>query len=128
MRPPAPVPLTRLRSILFSRAILRTSGESGPDGSAAGSAAGSSAGVVSGSTGGGAGAAAGAAGAGGRGSGGFSGGGLLNGSYGLGRGRSAFFRDARHYRVDAYRRTFFHQHLGQRAGGGRRDFRIHFIG
>src|ERR1017187_428793 len=56
------------------------------------------------------------------------GGGLLNGNYGLGRGRSAFFRDARHYRVDAYRRTFFHQHLGQRAGGGRRDFRIHFIG
>src|ERR1017187_428795 len=61
MRPPAPVPLTRLRSILFSRAILRTSGESGPDGSAAGSAAGSSAGVGSGSTGG---AAAGAGGSG----------------------------------------------------------------
>src|SRR6266513_3031569 len=27
MRPPAPVPDTRVRSILFSRAILRTSGE-----------------------------------------------------------------------------------------------------
>src|ERR1035438_1327285 len=40
MRPPAPVPLTRLRSILFSRAIFRTSGESGPDTSAAGSSAG----------------------------------------------------------------------------------------
>src|ERR1017187_5776894 len=82
MRPPAPVPLTRLRSILFSRAILRTSGESGPDGSAAGSAAGSSAGVVSGSTGGGAGAAAGAAAAGAGGSGVFSAGAFSTGTTG----------------------------------------------
>jgi hypothetical protein len=30
IRPPTPVPFTRFRSILFSRAILRTNGESGP--------------------------------------------------------------------------------------------------
>src|ERR1017187_4412335 len=72
MRPPAPVPFTRLRSMLFSRAIFRTSGESGPDTSAAGSAAGSSAGLASGSTGGGAGAAAGAAATGAGASGAFS--------------------------------------------------------
>jgi len=36
MRPPAPVPLTRLKSILFSRAQLAHHGESGPAGSAAG--------------------------------------------------------------------------------------------
>ncbi len=33
MRPPAPVPFTFPKSILFSRAILRTNGESGPAGS-----------------------------------------------------------------------------------------------
>src|SRR6185295_4896938 len=33
MRPPAPVPFTRLRSTLLSRAIRRTSGDSGPAGS-----------------------------------------------------------------------------------------------
>src|SRR5579884_1129070 len=35
MRPPAPVPLTCERSMLYSRAILRTSGESGPRSSSA---------------------------------------------------------------------------------------------
>src|ERR1017187_6588554 len=72
MRPPAPVPLTRLRSMLFSRAIFRTSGESGPDTSAAASAGGCSAGFASGSTGGGAGAATGAAATGAGASGAFS--------------------------------------------------------
>jgi hypothetical protein len=38
------------------------------------------------------------------------------------------FVDARHHGVDAYRLAFFHQHLGQRSGGGRRDLGIDFIG
>src|SRR6267154_6881764 len=32
MRPPAPVPFTWRKSIPYSRAILRTSGDNGPDG------------------------------------------------------------------------------------------------
>src|ERR1017187_9580422 len=41
IRPPAPVPLTWVRSRLRSRAILRTSGESGPAGSLPAGSAGS---------------------------------------------------------------------------------------
>ena len=73
IRPPAPVPFTFARSILFSRAILRTSGESGPaascDASSVAGGAAAAAGAGSGSTtgpgaevgGAGAGAGAGAA-------------------------------------------------------------------
>src|SRR3954462_6523215 len=48
IRPPAPDPFTFDRSILFSRAILRTSGEIGPTGSAA---AGADAGEAGGTAG-----------------------------------------------------------------------------
>ena len=54
IRPPAPVPFTFARSILFSRAILRTSGESGPaascDASSVAGGAAAAAGAGSGST------------------------------------------------------------------------------
>src|ERR1039458_8893876 len=129
MRPPAPVPLTRLRSILFSRAILRTSGESGPDASAAGS----SAGCASGSTGGGGGASTGAAlgaaatraGA----SAAFSAGAFSTSSAGLAAGAPPSFAMGA---TTPAGRTPPHPPPppppGNRAGGGRRDFRIHLIG
>ena len=66
MRAPAPVPRTWLKSMLFSRAILRTSGDSGPaasSGVGAGSAA-TGAGAAGGGGGGAAEAGAGAGGAG----------------------------------------------------------------
>src|SRR4051812_42431601 len=57
MRPPAPVPLTLVRSMLFSRAMRRTSGDNGPAASpgssgAAGAAGAAGAGVVAFATGG----------------------------------------------------------------------------
>ncbi len=61
--------------------------------------------------------------------------GLCGGGLRSGRGlcrrwrrHCAIFLDARDHGVDADRLAFLHQHLGQRAGGGRRDFGIHFIG
>ena len=45
-----------------------------------------------------------------------------------GAAHCAIFLDARDHGVDADRLAFLHHHLGQRAGGGRRDFGIHFIG
>src|SRR5580704_13599432 len=69
MRPPAPLPLTWRRSIPYSRAILRTSGDKGPAGDSASiGGAGSSTGIGYGpaecDTGSGRGAASGAGGAG----------------------------------------------------------------
>ena len=46
IRPPAPDPFTFDRSRLFSRAILRTSGEIGPTGSVGGAGAGAAVGAA----------------------------------------------------------------------------------
>ncbi|MBV6434279.1 MAG: hypothetical protein IANPNBLG_04524 [Bryobacteraceae bacterium] len=66
MRPPAPVPRTCVRSMLYSRAMRRTSGESGPCGSsaAAGAGGGGGGGGAGAGFGGAAGAFTGSAGAG----------------------------------------------------------------
>ena len=113
MRPPAPVPSTRLRSMLCSRAILRTSGESGPAGSAGRRAARGGRGRRDGlarERRGGSGRRAGAR----RGFG-------CVGAAGAAAAHPAAFLDARHHGVDAHRLAFFHQDFGERAGGRRRE-------
>ena len=111
IRSPAPVPLIRLKSMLFSRAILRTSGESGP---AVSSDHGrnrlrrrrrrnrSGAVEVARS-------------------------GFRLRNSGQRRGRAGPIVDARHHRVDPHRLAFFNQNLGQRSSRRRRNFRIHFV-
>ena len=113
MRPPAPVPRTRLRSILCSRAILRTSGESGPGASRRGLGGRRRRGC-----------------------------GRRNrlrrrrrapdGLFGGRRGAAWRRRRLSAMRATtvliAHRLAFLHQHFRQRAGRGRRNLGIHLVG
>ena len=143
MRPPAPVPFTWLRSMLYSRAILRTSGDKRTSGRLGfhgrrgffhgnrirtrgvrhgfrqrrrlGSRASSRPEALRRGAWVRAGAAA------------------VGRSF-RGRGRwsrravARAFVDPAHHGADRHRLAFFHQHFSQNAGGGRRNLGVHFVG